>query len=87
MTNEHMVAALPSGLRGQVKHGTSLRTALRALGVEIELVCAENATCGKCKVLVEEGDFPEYGVVSSHTSLSDLQPEEKDYLRAPPARA
>ena len=81
MTQDHTVAALPSGLRGQVKHGTSLRTALRALGVEIESVCAENATCGKCKVLIEEGDFPEYGVVSSRASLSDLQPEETDYLR------
>jgi uncharacterized 2Fe-2S/4Fe-4S cluster protein (DUF4445 family) len=51
------------------------------LGVEIESVCAENATCGKCKVLIEEGDFPEYGVVSSRASLSDPQSEETDYLR------
>jgi uncharacterized 2Fe-2S/4Fe-4S cluster protein (DUF4445 family) len=81
MTQEHTVAALPSGLRGQVKHGTSLRTALRALGVEIESVCAENATCGKCKVLIAHGDFPQYGVVSSSASLSDRTSEETDYLR------
>jgi uncharacterized 2Fe-2S/4Fe-4S cluster protein (DUF4445 family) len=81
MTQDHTVVALPSGLRGQVKHGTSLRTALRALGVEIESVCAENATCGKCKVLIENGDFPEYGVVSSRASLSAPQSEETDYLR------
>jgi uncharacterized 2Fe-2S/4Fe-4S cluster protein (DUF4445 family) len=81
MTRAHTVTALPSGLRGQVQHGTSLRTALRALGVEIESVCAENATCGKCKVLIEDGDFPEYGVVSSCAGLSVPQAEESDYLR------
>lgn len=81
MMQEHTVAALPSGLRGRVQHGTSLRTALRGMGVEIESVCAENATCGKCKVLIADGEFPEYGVVSSPSSLSGRQAEEVEYLR------
>jgi uncharacterized 2Fe-2S/4Fe-4S cluster protein (DUF4445 family) len=54
---QHLVILQPSGRRGHVDEGTSLREAARQLGVEIESICAENATCGKCKVVVEEGNF------------------------------
>ena len=65
MTATHRLVALPSGKTGQVAEGTSLRTALREMGVGIESLCAENATCGKCKILVEEGPYEQYGMVSS----------------------
>jgi uncharacterized 2Fe-2S/4Fe-4S cluster protein (DUF4445 family) len=80
MTVSHTVVGLPSGLRGQVAHGTGLRTALRTLGIGIESICAENATCGKCKVLVEQGTHAESGVMSSRANLSAPQPEEIDYF-------
>jgi uncharacterized 2Fe-2S/4Fe-4S cluster protein (DUF4445 family) len=80
MTISHTVVGLPSGQRGQVAHGTGLRAALRGLGIGVESICAENATCGKCKVLVEEGRFSEYGIVSSRAHLSTPQPEEADYF-------
>src|SRR5919106_471498 len=54
MTQKHTVILQPSGRRGQVDEGTSVRVAARELGVEIASICAENATCGKCMVLVEE---------------------------------
>ncbi len=57
MTEQHTVIFQPSGRRGQVPHGTSVRAAGRALGVDIESICAENSTCGKCKVLIQEGTF------------------------------
>jgi uncharacterized 2Fe-2S/4Fe-4S cluster protein (DUF4445 family) len=80
MTQMHTVVLLPSGRRGEVAAGTSLRTASRAMGVDIESICAENATCGKCKVLVEERGFERYGVLSSRENLSPMAAEEIDYF-------
>ncbi len=51
----HTIVFQPSGARGQVATGTSLRTAATQLGVEIESLCADTATCGKCRVLIETG--------------------------------
>ncbi|MFH1186489.1 MAG: ASKHA domain-containing protein [Chloroflexota bacterium] len=80
MTASYTLVGLPSGRRGKVARGTGLRTALRGLGVGVESICAENATCGKCKILVEEGRFEEYGVVSSRANLSTPEAEETDYF-------
>lgn len=80
MTATHTLVGLPSGHRGQVPHGTAVRAALRGLGIGIESICAENATCGKCKVLVEEAAYAEYGVVSLRSHLSEPEPEEIEYF-------
>ncbi len=80
MTKMCSVVLLPSGLRGEVTAGTSLRTASRALGSDIESICAENATCGKCKVIVEEGKFERFGIASSQENLSPLAYEEREYF-------
>jgi uncharacterized 2Fe-2S/4Fe-4S cluster protein (DUF4445 family) len=80
MTEEFTVVAVPSGKRARVPKGTGLREAIRQAGIEIESICAENATCGKCKVLVEEGSFGEYDIVSSRAHLSPPGAEETDYF-------
>jgi uncharacterized 2Fe-2S/4Fe-4S cluster protein (DUF4445 family) len=80
MMRMHTVVLQPSGRRGQVAEGTNLRAAARGLGVDIESICAENATCGKCKVIVEEGAFEQLKIVSGQASLSPLGAEEADYL-------
>ena len=82
MTKKHTVILQPSGRRGQVDEGTSVRAAARELGVEIESICAENATCGKCMVLVEEGRFEKYNIDSKREHLSPVEPEERAYLDA-----
>ena len=64
--------------------GTSIRTAARELGVEIESICAENATCGKCMVLVEEGRFEKYNIDSKREHLSPIGVEERAYLMRRP---
>ena len=74
----------PSGRRGQVEKGTSVRTAARELGVEIESICAENATCGKCIVLIEEGRFEKYNIESKREHLSPVSREERTYLERRP---
>jgi len=84
MANKYTVILQPSGRRGEVVEGTSLRAASRELGVDIESICAENATCGKCKILVEEGTFERYGVTSKRENLSPVSPEEAAYFSRRP---
>lgn len=80
MTQQHTVIFQPSGVRGQVPHGISVRAAARSLGVDIESICAENSTCGKCKVLIQEGAFERYGITSSSGHLSPPNMEESSYF-------
>jgi len=84
MSKQHLVILQPSGRRGHVDEGISLREAARQLGVEIESICAENATCGKCKVVIEEGTFERYGITSKREHLSPPSVEELDYFRRRP---
>ena len=84
MTKKYTVILQPSGRRGQVDEGTSVRAAARELGVEIESICAENATCGKCMVLVEEGRFEKYNIDSRREHLSPVGAEERAYLMRRP---
>ena len=62
----------------------SVRSAARELGVEIESICAENATCGKCMVLIEEGRFEKYNIDSKRENLSPVTVEEANYLKRRP---
>ncbi len=80
MTKKHTVILQPSGRRGQVDEGTSLRAAARELGVEIESICAENGTCGKCLILVEAGHFEKYNIHSRRENLSPIGAEEQAYF-------
>ena len=81
---KHTIILQPSGRRGQVDEGTSIRAAARDLGVEIESICAENATCGKCMVLIEEGRFEKYNIDSKREHLSPVGTEERAYLTRRP---
>jgi uncharacterized 2Fe-2S/4Fe-4S cluster protein (DUF4445 family) len=80
MTKKHLVILQPSGRRAQVDEGKNLRLAAREMGVEIESICAENSTCGKCLVLVEEGRFEKYGLDSRREHLSPLTESEQAYF-------
>ena len=80
MTHKHTIILQPSGRRGQVDEGKSVREAARELGVEIESICAENATCGKCIVVVEEGRFERYNIDSRQENLSPVGESEKAYF-------
>ena len=84
MANKHTVILQPSGRRGQVDEGMSVRAAARELGVEIKSICAENATCGKCMVLIEEGRFEKYNINSRRENLSPVGTEERAYLMRRP---
>jgi len=84
MTQKHTVILQPSGRRGQVDEGQSVRSAARDLGVEIESICAENATCGKCLILIEEGRFEKYNIDSKRENVSAMSGEEAAYFARRP---
>ncbi len=74
----HTLVFQPSGARGSVDEGTSIREAAAALGVEIESICADAATCGKCRVIIEEGTFGP--IVSSPAHASPAEADEAAWI-------
>ncbi len=70
----------PSGRRGYINEGKTIKQASQELGVDIEGICGEKGTCGKCKVRMEEGSFAKYNIDSQMNSLSPLNEAEKKQL-------
>ena len=76
-----LVVFTPSGKRGRFPSGTPLLQAARSLGVDIDSVCGGRAICGRCQVLVMEGEFAKQGVNSSTEHLSARSSAEESYAR------
>ncbi len=81
MPAKHLVIFQPSGRRGEIEEGKTLREAAVELGVEIESICGGKQTCGKCKVQVQEGFFEKYGVNSKMENLTGVLETEKKKLK------
>ncbi len=78
--DKHLVIFQPSGRRGYIEDGTTIADASRQLGVELESICGGQATCGKCKVRIEEGFFHRHGIDSSVEHLSPIEEREKKFF-------
>jgi uncharacterized 2Fe-2S/4Fe-4S cluster protein (DUF4445 family) len=76
---EGLVVFMPSGRRGRFALGTSVLQAARSLGVDIDSVCGGRGLCGRCQVLVAEGEFAKHGVRSGADSLSPVSATEGRY--------
>jgi uncharacterized 2Fe-2S/4Fe-4S cluster protein (DUF4445 family) len=76
---DHLVLFMPSGKRGRFASGTPVLEAARELGVYVESVCGGRATCGRCQVSVQEGNFAKHKIVSSNDHISPIGPKEKRY--------
>ncbi|MCB0116566.1 MAG: 2Fe-2S iron-sulfur cluster binding domain-containing protein, partial [Caldilineaceae bacterium] len=70
----------PAGRQGEIPAGMTLLEAARRLGVEIESICGGHQTCGKCKIVVESGDFPKFAIQSAAHHLTP--PEEREIAYA-----
>ncbi|AYG68214.1 MULTISPECIES: ASKHA domain-containing protein [unclassified Rhizobium] len=70
---------MPSGKRGRFPAGTPVLEAARQLGVYVESVCGGRATCGRCQVSVQEGNFAKHKIVSANDHLSPIGPKERRY--------
>src|SRR3990172_3235875 len=80
MGQQHLVIFQPSGGRGQVEEGTTLKEASRQRGVDIESICGEKQTCGKCLVRVEQGFFERFDIQSSPEHCGPLTASETRYF-------
>jgi uncharacterized 2Fe-2S/4Fe-4S cluster protein (DUF4445 family) len=78
--DKYLVIFQPSGCRGYIEKGKSLKEASVALGVDIEGVCGEKAICGTCKIRIEEGNFEKYGITSTRENLSPMGPTERKFF-------
>ncbi len=76
-----LVVFTPSGKRGRFAVGTTLLSAARTLGVDIDSVCGGRAMCTRCQVLIAEGEFAKHGVRSSGTHLSAATAAEERLAR------
>ena len=61
---------MPSGRRGRFPVGTPLLDCARQLGVDIDSVCGGRGICGRCQVVVADGEFAKHGInsVAEHVS-------------------
>lgn len=74
-----LVVFTPSGRRGRFPLGTALLQAARSLGVDIDSVCGGRGICGRCQVMVAEGEFAKHGLVSRAENLSPVGTVEQEY--------
>ena len=80
-TEQALVVFTPSGKRGQFPIGTSILSAARTLGVDLDTVCGGRGLCGRCQVLCPEGEFPKHNIVSRAEHLSESTKVEARYQR------
>ena len=73
------VVFTPSGKRGRFEVGTPILECARRLGVDLDSVCGGRGICGRCQVLVGEGEFAKHGITSSAASLSRVSAAEEKY--------
>ena len=76
-----LVLFMPSGKRGRFPLGTPVLDAARQLGVYVESVCGGRATCGRCQIEVQEGNFAKHKIVSSNDHISPKGAKEERYER------
>ena len=71
-----LVVFTPSGKRGRVAEGVNLLDAARSLGVDLDSVCGGRGICGRCQVVVAEGEFAKHGITSSIDHLTPFSEPE-----------
>ncbi len=76
-----LIVFTPSGKRGRFPLGTPVLQAARSLGVDIDSVCGGRGLCGRCQVVVSEGEFAKHGVTSSSESLTPISEPEQRFAR------
>ena len=72
---------MPSGRRGEFPVGTSVLTAARSLGVDIDSVCGGRAVCGRCQVILSTGEFAKLKIRSVPEHLTPFNDTERKYQR------
>jgi uncharacterized 2Fe-2S/4Fe-4S cluster protein (DUF4445 family) len=78
-----LVVFTPSGKRGRIAEGTNVLDAARSLGVDLDSVCGGRGICGRCQVVVAEGEFAKHGISSRAGHLTPFsEPEARFRARS-----
>ncbi len=78
-TEGSLVVFTPSGKRGRVATGRNLLDAARSLGVDLDSVCGGRGICGRCQIVVAEGQFAKHGITSRADHLTPFSEPETRY--------
>ena len=81
-----LVVFTPSGKRGRFAHGTNLLAAARSLGVDLDSVCGGRGICGRCQIVVSEGEFAKHGISSGAGHLTPFSVPEQTYAHGRASR-
>ncbi len=84
--SEHRIVFTPSGLQGTVAEGATVLEAARALGVDLDSVCGGRGICGRCQVIVGQGEFPKWAITAAADDVSAPDSVELDYRGARPLK-
>ncbi len=82
----HHVVFQPSGRQGDFRSGSTLLDAARDLGVDVDSICGGRQTCGRCKLLTEDGVFAKYGITASGAHLTPAGADERSYAARHPSK-
>ena len=74
-----LIVFVPSGKRGRVPDGTSVLSAARMLGVDLDSVCGGRGICSRCQVTPSFGSFPKHGIEVTQNSISTWNKVEDRY--------
>jgi uncharacterized 2Fe-2S/4Fe-4S cluster protein (DUF4445 family) len=81
----HLLIFQPSGRQGRIAAGATLLEAARQLGVDVDSICGGRQTCGKCKVIIETGQFAKHGITSSPDHVTPMGEDEARYFAKHPS--
>jgi uncharacterized 2Fe-2S/4Fe-4S cluster protein (DUF4445 family) len=79
VTEDAAVVFVPSSLRGRFRTGTTVLDAARSLGVDLDSVCGGRGICGRCQVVLSEGEFAKHHIESRPAHLSPVNDVEIEY--------
>ena len=82
MENRNSLATIvftPSGIRGNVKKGTTILEAAQKLSVDLNSICGARGRCSKCQVELTFGEFNKLNIRSKETSVSERNETELIY--------
>ncbi len=78
-TKESQIVFLPSGKRGVFANGTTILSAARSLGVDLDSVCGGRGICGRCQIEITQGQFAKFGISSLTANASAFSKVEQRY--------
>ena len=79
MSGDPLVVFTPSGKRGHFPAGTTVLTAARQLGVDLDSVCGGRGICSKCQITPSFGEFSKHGLTATEDALSEWNTVEQRY--------